>query len=71
MDERLYNSLLAKENSQKYKDMITFRKKLPAYEMRDKIIDLVNKNQVTVISGETGKFITITVEIEFVCFFYC
>lgn len=34
--------------------MIKGRMTLPAWEMRDTIIDMVNSHQVTIISGETG-----------------
>ena len=30
------------------------RKKLPAYKQRRELIELVNSNQVVVVSGETG-----------------
>jgi ATP-dependent RNA helicase DHX57 len=30
------------------------RRALPAWEMREAIIDMVNSHQVTIISGETG-----------------
>lgn len=33
---------------------ITARRTLPAWEMRETIIDMVNSHQVTIISGETG-----------------
>ncbi|XP_071450154.1 ATP-dependent DNA/RNA helicase DHX36-like [Hetaerina americana] len=46
--------LLKMENDQCYQNMLKFRKKLPSYEMRDQIIDLINNNQVVVVSGETG-----------------
>lgn len=38
----------------KLQTMIQQRKTLPAWEMRETIIDIVNKHQVTIISGETG-----------------
>jgi ATP-dependent RNA helicase DHX57 len=34
--------------------MVTGRKTLPAWEMREIIIETVNSHQVTIISGETG-----------------
>lgn len=38
----------------KLQTMIQQRKTLPAWEMREEIIDIVNNHQVTIISGETG-----------------
>jgi ATP-dependent RNA helicase DHX57 len=34
--------------------MMAQRRTLPAWEMRQEVIDIVNNNQVTIISGETG-----------------
>ncbi|XP_034834976.1 ATP-dependent DNA/RNA helicase DHX36-like [Maniola hyperantus] len=38
----------------RYKDMLQFRQKLPAYVKSKEIYDSINNNQVIVISGETG-----------------
>lgn len=38
----------------KLQSRITARRTLPAWEMRETIIDMVNAHQVTIISGETG-----------------
>lgn len=43
-----------KANSRKYKSMYEARKKLPSFQMQESILELVRKNQVVVISGETG-----------------
>lgn len=40
--------------SNAYKQMLQFRKKLPAYIKAKEIVDKINENQVLVISGETG-----------------
>ena len=37
-----------------YASMFEFRKKLPAYKQRRELIQMVNANQVVVVSGETG-----------------
>ena len=34
--------------------MLEFRKKLPSYALMDEVVQLVLKNQVVVLSGETG-----------------
>ncbi|CAB3985852.1 ATP-dependent RNA helicase DHX36 [Paramuricea clavata] len=55
MNEWLKKDLINKEKyNQTYKQMSEFRKKLPSYEMKDKIVQLISSNQVVVISGETG-----------------
>ncbi|XP_045775250.1 ATP-dependent DNA/RNA helicase DHX36-like [Maniola jurtina] len=38
----------------RYKEMLKFRQKLPAYVMSKEIYNSINNNQVIVISGETG-----------------
>lgn len=38
----------------KLQSKIAARKSLPAWEMREAVIDMVNSHQVTIISGETG-----------------
>ncbi|XP_068081354.1 ATP-dependent DNA/RNA helicase DHX36 isoform X2 [Anabrus simplex] len=42
------------DKSVKYKQILEFRKKLPAFERRFEILQLIEENQVVVISGETG-----------------
>ena len=46
-----YNLL---QNNGHYLNILKERTKLPAYQMHDEIIDTINKNQVTIITGETG-----------------
>lgn len=40
--------------SQRANELLEIRKKLPIYQHQDKILDYINRNQVTVIIGETG-----------------
>ncbi|KAF5092815.1 hypothetical protein D0Z03_002682 [Geotrichum reessii] len=47
-----YNNKL--ESSSKLKEMIESRKALPAWKKQENIIDIINKNQVTLVTGETG-----------------
>jgi len=54
LDELFKVRLLAKENSKHYQKMREFRQKLPSFGMRNKILELVEQNQIIVISGETG-----------------
>lgn len=41
-------------NRFQYKEMLTFREKLPAYKMKEELLNIIKNNQVVVISGETG-----------------
>jgi len=54
LDELFKVRLLAKENSKHYRKMREFRQKLPSFGMKNKILELVEQNQIIVISGETG-----------------
>ncbi|CAG9773153.1 unnamed protein product [Ceutorhynchus assimilis] len=53
-DDRLLLDMQRKESSSNYKKMLEFRSKLPSMKMKDEILNLIEHNQVTVISGETG-----------------
>lgn len=35
--------------------MLEIRQRLPAYEMKEEIVELVMNNQVVVLTGETGE----------------
>lgn len=54
LDEQYKSELENKMNEETYREMAKFRKKLPAYSMREEILDLIESNQVVVITGETG-----------------
>ncbi|KAI9324567.1 P-loop containing nucleoside triphosphate hydrolase protein [Obelidium mucronatum] len=43
-----------RKETQKYQEMQSFRQQLPVSLMKSQILDLVAKNQVVIISGETG-----------------
>lgn len=45
---------LEKENIEKDGKMLKQRQQLPAWNKRQQAIDIINKNQVTLITGETG-----------------
>ncbi|XP_012267368.2 ATP-dependent DNA/RNA helicase DHX36 [Athalia rosae] len=54
-----WNKKLLEENKRRlllpsYQKMLKFREELPTFKVKHKILDLVEKNQVIVISGETG-----------------
>ncbi|GJQ80024.1 hypothetical protein Trydic_g5004 [Trypoxylus dichotomus] len=54
LDILYYNQFLESRLESRYISMMKKRTKLPAFEMKDQIIDLIENNQVCVISGETG-----------------
>ncbi|KAJ3194617.1 hypothetical protein HK101_002316 [Irineochytrium annulatum] len=41
--------------SQKYRDILTKRKNLPVHKQRDEFLDLIHKNQMLILVGETWK----------------
>jgi ATP-dependent RNA helicase DHX57 len=45
---------LKREEDPAYQKMVAQRKKLPAWQMQERIVQTVADNQVTIISGETG-----------------
>lgn len=47
-------SWMKRQGDTKLQIKIAARKTLPAWEMRETIVDMVNSHQVTIISGETG-----------------
>ncbi|NWQ97302.1 DHX36 helicase, partial [Burhinus bistriatus] len=54
LDEQLKEDLRKKKSDPRYVEMQRFREKLPSYGMRQELVNLINNNRVTVISGETG-----------------
>ncbi|XP_048776518.2 ATP-dependent DNA/RNA helicase DHX36-like isoform X2 [Ostrea edulis] len=54
LDAELKEELEEKMKSSKYRNMLSSRQRLPAYKQRKEIIQLINSNQVIVLSGETG-----------------
>lgn len=54
LDQELMKDLQLKRANSKYLDMLKFREKLPSYGMREELVQLIQANQVVVVSGETG-----------------
>lgn len=52
--QRLLTAWQSKQNQPDQQRMLEVRRKLPAWGLRDDIVDSVTINQVTIISGETG-----------------
>lgn len=55
IDRILRNEYKEKQSQDTYQNMLKFRLKLPAYKKKLEILQLIEDNQVVVISGETGK----------------
>ncbi|GAO15785.1 uncharacterized protein UV8b_03095 [Ustilaginoidea virens] len=53
-DTKSKEEWLQRQESPRWKDMVSKRQKLPAWQMRQRIVETVDRNQVTIISGETG-----------------
>ncbi|KRT84976.1 helicase, partial [Oryctes borbonicus] len=54
LDKQYCNQFSESQHDPKYKLMMKNRMKLPAFEMRNQIVSLIENNQVCVVSGETG-----------------
>jgi len=58
LKDELIRKLSGKERNvsirKKFAQMLAQRKKLPSYQMKDKIVQTIRSNRVTVISGDTG-----------------
>lgn len=55
-NQDFFKELEAKADNKTYKQMQDTRKRLPSMGMKEDILDLINKHQIVVISGETGNF---------------
>lgn len=53
-DDLIEKNFKKKQDSPKYRKMKEAREKLPASPKMDNILETIHKNQVTIISGETG-----------------
>ena len=54
VEEGEYNPFNGKKFSQRYRDILESRRKLPVHMQRQEFLDLVHKNQFVVFVGETG-----------------
>lgn len=45
---------MQRQKAPSFQKMVGQRKKLPAWQVKEDIVDIVNDNQITIISGETG-----------------
>lgn len=53
-DDIIQESFKERQTNHRYKKMQEIRKTLPAWSKMDNILEVIYKNQVTIISGETG-----------------
>nr|CAB3237884.1 ATP-dependent RNA helicase DHX36 [Phallusia mammillata] len=54
LDNQLFEEFSKKKTSKLYNKMQTIRQRLPSHKIQKELIDLINSNQIIVISGETG-----------------
>lgn len=54
IDDLIERNFKEQQTNPKYRKMREDRKKLPAWSKMNEILDLIQKNQVVIISGETG-----------------
>ena len=54
VDEKLYTDYMNKQENSRYQATLLVRKKIPSYDMKDRILDLIERNHICVITGESG-----------------
>uniref|UniRef100_A0A0A9XY87 RNA helicase n=1 Tax=Lygus hesperus TaxID=30085 RepID=A0A0A9XY87_LYGHE len=54
LDERYMAEERSKMSNGRYKEMLTFRKKLPAWDKRSELLDALDRHNVILVTGETG-----------------
>ncbi|TPX62526.1 hypothetical protein PhCBS80983_g00252 [Powellomyces hirtus] len=52
--KKLKNTFELKEKDANYQKMFAFRKNLPSYKFRSRILEALDQNQVVIVCGETG-----------------
>ncbi|XP_025832917.1 putative ATP-dependent RNA helicase DHX57 [Agrilus planipennis] len=53
-DKKIIQSFLSRQGGEKYKEMLNCRKNLPAWKLKNNILNTLESAQIVVISGETG-----------------
>lgn len=56
LDEFYFEDLKAKEQKNSYKEALKTRSKLPAFKKQEEIVEIVENNNVILLSGDTGNF---------------
>lgn len=54
VDVKSKDEWLARQETASYKKMLAQRQRLPAWQVREDVVQTVTDNQITIISGETG-----------------
>lgn len=54
LDQILHDEFERNTKTEKYAKMLEFRQRLPAFQHKEEIVDLVKKNQVILVAGNTG-----------------
>ena len=54
VSQRLQDDMSRKRTTEKYQAMLETRSKLPAFQLREHIVETIANNQVVIISGATG-----------------
>lgn len=54
LDKRLHDEFELTTKTEKYTKMFQFRQRLPSFQHKEEIVDLVKRNKVVLIAGNTG-----------------
>lgn len=54
LDNRLHDEFGLTTETEQYKKMFQFRQRLPSFQHKEEIVDLVKRNKVVLIAGNTG-----------------
>jgi ATP-dependent RNA helicase DHX36 len=54
VDDELLDEFLEKSLLEEYVEMLESRQKLPAFQKKDEIVEIIKKHQVVLIEGNTG-----------------
>ena len=71
VDRKLQDELETKAESEGYQEMLRFRRKLPAYNLKDQIVDIVQKNQVSPLELSLSIQLTHVYMNTQIYYFYC
>lgn len=54
LDKRLHDEFELSTKADKYMKMLEFRRKLPSFQLKEEIVNLVKQNKVVLVAGNTG-----------------
>ena len=58
------NHYTGRPHTQRYKDILVKRRKLPVHKQRDEFLKNIHDNQIMILVGETGKFLFLNIRIR-------